>query len=112
MASSALHLQHCHENPSPQRLSDEQIYIFLNEIPKWKYDQENVQITRTFSFKTYHETLAFINACASIVHQENHHPEINFTYNRCTIKFSTHSVDGISLYDFICAAHIDQLHDQ
>jgi 4a-hydroxytetrahydrobiopterin dehydratase len=29
------------------------------------------------------------------------------TYNSCTVQYSTHSVSGLSQYDFICAAKID-----
>jgi 4a-hydroxytetrahydrobiopterin dehydratase len=34
------------------------------------------------------------------------------SYNRCTVRFNTHSVGGISLNDFICAAKVDALFDR
>lgn len=69
------------------------------------------KIEKTFSFKNYYETLAFINAIAYIIHAEDHHPELLVTYNRCAVRFDTHSVNGgkggLSENDFICAAKVD-----
>jgi len=31
------------------------------------------------------------------------------SYNRCVVRFSTHSIGGISVNDFICAAKADAL---
>ena len=30
-------------------------------------------------------------------------------YDRCVLRFNTHSVGGISINDFICAAKVDAL---
>lgn len=66
-------------------------------------------IDKTFRFDDYHRTLAFVNAVAWIAHREDHHPDIAFGYNRVHIRFNTHSVGGISINDFICAAKVDAL---
>jgi 4a-hydroxytetrahydrobiopterin dehydratase len=104
-----LYEQHCLTETLPQLLTKEQLQKHLEEIPQWNIEKENKNISRKFKFNDYHQTLKFINAVAAIVNQENHHPEINFGYNNCTINFSTHSAGGITLFDFICAAHIEQL---
>jgi 4a-hydroxytetrahydrobiopterin dehydratase len=66
-------------------------------------------IDKTFRFEDYHRTMAFVNAVAWIAHREDHHPDITFGYNRATVRFNTHSVNGISINDFICAAKVDAL---
>jgi 4a-hydroxytetrahydrobiopterin dehydratase len=66
-------------------------------------------IERSFSFANYHHTMAFVNAVAWVAHAEDHHPELHVTYNRCSVRFNTHSVGGISINDFICAAKLDAL---
>lgn len=104
-----LYEQHCPTELSPQPLVEEQLNQYLNEIPQWNLSENKTSISRAFKFKDYHQTLHFINAVAAIVNQENHHPNITFGYNNCSISFSTHSVAGITLFDLICAAHIDQL---
>ena len=66
-------------------------------------------IEKTFSFKNYHETLGFVNALGWIANTEDHHPELRAFYDRCVVRFDTHSVGGISINDFICAAKADAL---
>jgi 4a-hydroxytetrahydrobiopterin dehydratase len=104
-----LHEQHCLKNTTPQIIDNEKLNKHLEEIPLWKTSIETNSISRKFKFKDYHQTLLFINAVSAIAEQENHHPEITFGYNHCTIDYSTHSAGGITLFDLICAAHIEQL---
>jgi 4a-hydroxytetrahydrobiopterin dehydratase len=66
-------------------------------------------IRKTFRFDDYHRTLAFVNAVAWIAHREDHHPDLEVGYNRCTVRYSTHDVGGLSENDFICAAKVDRL---
>ena len=67
------------------------------------------QIAKTYAFKNYHETMAFVNATAWISHRTDHHPDLEVGYNRCTVRYSTHDVNGLSDNDFDCAAKIDAL---
>jgi 4a-hydroxytetrahydrobiopterin dehydratase len=57
--------------------------------------------------------MAFVNAVAFIADKEDHHPELEVSYNKCIVKYDTHSVNqgrgGLSENDFICAAKIDAL---
>jgi 4a-hydroxytetrahydrobiopterin dehydratase len=66
-------------------------------------------IEKTFSFANYHETIGFVNAVAWIANREDHHPDLAVSFDRCAVRFNTHSVGGISLNDFICAAKLDAL---
>ena len=75
----------------------------------WSLGEEGRMIQRSFRFKNYYQTIAFVNALAWIAHQQDHHPDLEVGYNRCVVHFSTHSVGGLSDNDFICAARIDAL---
>ena len=75
----------------------------------WQAHQQPPELNRSFKFKNYYQTMAFVNALAWIAHQEDHHPDIEVSYNRCVVHYSTHSIGGISENDFICAAKIDAL---
>jgi 4a-hydroxytetrahydrobiopterin dehydratase len=81
----------------------------LAEIPGWSLNEQATGIHRLFKFKNYYETMAFVNAIAWIAHHEDHHPDLEVGYNRCTVRFSTHSVKGLSENDFICADKINAL---
>ena len=73
------------------------------EVSGWtaarRRDREDLRAS-----SNYHETIAFVNALAWICHTEDHHPDLRVTYDHCVVRFSTHSVGGISRNDFICAA--------
>ena len=100
--------------PNAAALSANAITEYMSAISGWQ--QDGARIAKTFKFKDYYETLAFINAIAYVIHAEDHHPELVVTYNRCVVKFDTHSVNGgtggISENDFICAAKVDAIFQQ
>lgn len=66
-------------------------------------------LEKHWRFANFHETMAFVNAVAWIAHREDHHPDIALGYNRCSLRFNTHDVNGISVSDFFCAAAVDAL---
>jgi len=80
----------------------------LRAIPGWE-PLELTQIRKTYRFKNYYETMAFVNAVVWVAHREDHHPDLEVGYNRCTVRYSTHAVGGLSENDFICAAKVEAL---
>jgi 4a-hydroxytetrahydrobiopterin dehydratase len=88
-------------------MSDAEIRSHLGEVSGWQLRDKAIE--KTFAFKNYYETMAFVNALAWISHTENHHPDLAVSYDRCDVRYSTHSVGGISINDFICAAKADAL---
>ena len=79
----------------------------LREVSGWRLADGAIE--KTFSFRNFHETMAFVNAAAWIAHVEDHHPNLQVSYSRCVVRYNTHSVQGISVNDFICAAKLDAL---
>ncbi len=86
-----------------------QIAEHLTSLRGWQF--VNGKIVKTFSFKNYYETIAFVNVLAAISHATDHHPDLSVHFNRCVVEFNTHDVErgkgGISINDFICAARIE-----
>ncbi len=92
-------------------LSTETVESLLEQLhPDWQVTDDGLHIVRVFTFANYYETIAFVNAMAWVAHQEDHHPDLQVGYNRCTVNYSTHAIGGLSENDFICAAKIDELH--
>jgi 4a-hydroxytetrahydrobiopterin dehydratase len=81
----------------------------LGEVPDWELNETAREISRTFSFKNYYQTISFVNALAWIAHREDHHPELEVGYKRCRVRYSTHAIGGLSDNDFICAAKVSAL---
>ncbi len=66
-------------------------------------------LEKSFSFPDFHRTMGFANAVAFIANTEDHHPDMQLSYGRCTVRFNTHDVNGISVSDFFCASKVDAL---
>lgn len=68
------------------------------------------KLQRDFQFSDFNEALQFINEIAVICESENHHPEINWVYNKITLKLSTHDDgDVITEKDIKLAQLIDEV---
>ena len=104
---SGLAAMHCKPLEGHSAMTAQEIDAHLLQFEAWSFS--NGAIEKTFHFADYHHTMAFVNAVAWIAHREDHHPDMAFGYNRCTLRFNTHSVGGVSLNDFICAAKVDAL---
>lgn len=75
----------------------------------WIVSADHKSIKKDYKFKSFYETMAFVNAIAWIANTENHHPDLLVGYNYCNVVFTTHALKGLSHNDFICAAKIDKL---
>ena len=100
---------HCREIKGAA-MSAADVEAQLSVLDQWVVDGDALQ--KTYRFKDYYETLAFVNALAYIVHREDHHPDLHVGYNRCVVRYNTHTVKGISENDFISAAKTDALYSQ
>ena len=79
----------------------------LLQVPGWQLVTGAIE--RHFEFADFDRTMAFVNAVADLARAEDHHPSLLVTYNGCTLRFNTHSVQGVSINDFICAAKVDAM---
>jgi 4a-hydroxytetrahydrobiopterin dehydratase len=87
----------------------EQISTHLAVLLGWQVSDG--KLCKTFSFRDYYDTIAFVNVVAAIAHATDHHPDLSVHFNRCIVGFNTHDVEhgrgGLSINDFICAARIE-----
>ena len=95
----------CEGSVSP--LTAAEVETLLKQLDGWALDGGT--ITKTYSFKNYYQTTAFVNATAWISHREDHHPDITVGYNSARVAYVTHAINGLSENDFICAAKLDAL---
>jgi len=83
----------------------------LGELEGWEVPLNYMTIEKTFRFKNYHQTIAFVNAVTWLAHKEDHHPNICFDYNSCKVTLTTHAAKGLTMNDMIMAAKINTLLD-
>ena len=102
-----LALQHCQPLEGHAAMQAALIEQHLSAAPGWALVDGAIQ--KRYAFPDYHHTMAFVNALAWVAHAEDHHPDLLVSYSSCTVRFNTHSVGGLSINDFICAAKLDAL---
>jgi 4a-hydroxytetrahydrobiopterin dehydratase len=98
---------HCRPLGPNDRLTTTDIERELSQLEGWALCEGAIE--KRFEFDDFHRTMAFVNALAWIAHVEDHHPDVGFGYDHCTVRYRTHSVGGVSMNDFICAAKVDAL---
>jgi 4a-hydroxytetrahydrobiopterin dehydratase len=88
-------------------LTQDQVNTLMSRLEGWELRDK--VIVKSVTLTNFHQTMSFVNAIAWIANQEDHHPELTISYNKCKIEYTTHAVNGLSGNDFICAAKIDAL---
>ena len=91
------------------KLDPGRIEALLAEVPGYQVDDARSKISKDYKFADFYETIAFVNALAYIANQEDHHPDLTVSYNKCSVAFSTHDAHGLTENDFICAARVNEL---
>jgi len=74
---------------------------------KWSLSATRMGIEREFKFKTFAKTMIFINQIADQCKVRKHHPDWANVYNKVTIRWTTHSPEGLSYKDVEMAKFCD-----
>jgi len=87
-------------------LSDIAIQRELGSLPGWS--RRGDLLTRTYTFRSFPDAIAFVNRVAVNAESANHHPDIDIRYSRVTLTLSTHDAGGITQNDLDLAKLIDR----
>jgi 4a-hydroxytetrahydrobiopterin dehydratase len=96
--------RHCKNGAD--KLPAEQVRRHLEGLGDWELSKDGNSIHSTFQFDNYYQTISFVNAIAWMANREDHHPDLEVSYNRCVVHYSTHDAGGLTDNDFICAAKV------
>ena len=88
-------------------LADHEIHSRLVTIPDWQV--ESGELVRTFLFRDFRASLAFVNKVGDLAESAGHHPDIDIRYNKVRLALVTHDAGGITQKDFDLAAAADKL---
>lgn len=92
---------------TPTPLSEHEITTHLAALPHWRRSGD--AITRTLTFASFPEAVAFVTRLIEPAETMQHHPDVDVRYNRVIITLSTHDAGGLTASDFTLAAQIDTL---
>ena len=88
-----------------EALSGDEVNARLSKLSGWQI--ESGQLVRTFHFKTFRDSLAFVNKVGELAEHAGHHPDIDIRYNRVTLGLVTHDAGGITPSDAQMATRIN-----
>lgn len=88
-------------------LDEPAIEARLRELPGWHTD--SATIYREYVLKDFAESLAFVNAVGHLAEEVNHHPDIDIRWNKVILRLTTHSMGGLTEFDFSLAEKIEAL---
>ena len=87
------------------KLAEKDVQDRIKTLKSWTI--ENGELHRTYSFKDFRGSMAFVTRVALISESMDHHPDIDIRYSKVTLKLMTHSAGGLTEKDFKLAGEID-----
>jgi 4a-hydroxytetrahydrobiopterin dehydratase len=90
------------------KLDENAIQSALQTVPEWKLDGK--VIVRRFKFKSFADSMKFVNQVADIAEARNHHPFISIDYKVVTLKLTSWHAGGLTDADIDEARAFDQLY--
>ena len=93
--------------PERRKLDDAEVAGRLAEIPGWSHAEGSLQ--RTFGFGDFVAAFGFMSSVALVAEKLDHHPNWSNVYNTVNVALNTHDAGGITDFDFVLAARINEL---
>jgi 4a-hydroxytetrahydrobiopterin dehydratase len=90
-----------------QRMSTDDARRRMSEVPGWEMAGDAIR--RLYTFSGFPEAMAFAVRLAFAAEAADHHPDIQISYKRVTLTYSTHSAGGLTEKDFAGAKEADRL---
>ena len=90
-------------------LTAEEAESLRSQAPDWVLQDDAHRIERTFRFRNFRESLAFVQQVGELAEAEGHHPDISFGWGYATVSLRTKKIKGLHENDFIMAAKIDRM---
>jgi 4a-hydroxytetrahydrobiopterin dehydratase len=89
-------------------LNDQEIAAALENLPGWERSDDALE--RTFVREGgFSGAVAWVARLAQAADAADHHPDVSVSWNRVTVRWSTHSAGGITARDVEMAAQTDAL---
>jgi 4a-hydroxytetrahydrobiopterin dehydratase len=90
-----------------RKLDDAEIQNMLTKTKGWNL--VNGKLHREFTCKDFVTAFGNMTRVALVAEKMDHHPEWFNVWNKVAIDLNTHSVKGISDFDFVLAEKIDSI---
>ena len=105
MSLTEKHCTPCRGGVDP--LGRDQAESMLAEVTGWVLSEDATRISRRFETSNFAKAQAIANIAGDVAEQEDHHPEIRFSWGYCEVEIYTHAIGGLHENDFIYAAKVN-----
>jgi 4a-hydroxytetrahydrobiopterin dehydratase len=78
-------------------------------VKGWKLVSEGGALSKQFTMKDHVAAVGFVVKVATVAETLDHHPQVDWVYNKVTFTLSTHDAGGLTPRDFELAAKIDSV---
>jgi 4a-hydroxytetrahydrobiopterin dehydratase len=92
--------------PKPNLLAKD--FDFAKVLPEWKVHIDTQELERVFIFKDFKSAFEFMTLCADFAEELDHHPDWSNTWNKVSVRLSTHSLRALTELDISMASAMDQ----
>ena len=87
-------------------------FDFAKVLPEWQVNLDTQELERVFVFKDFKSAFEFMTLCANFAEELDHHPDWSNTWNRVSVRLSTHSLKALTELDIAMASAMDQFAHQ
>ncbi|MET0559594.1 MAG: 4a-hydroxytetrahydrobiopterin dehydratase [Solirubrobacterales bacterium] len=88
-------------------LGDSEIEARLADLPGWERHGE--EIVKRFERGDFVGSVGFVENLVAPAEEMGHHPDLEISWDKVTVRISTHSEGGLTAADFELAAKINSL---
>ena len=88
------------------KLSDLEIQRALGRLPGWS--RRGDALTKTYTFASFADGIAFVGRVAKAADARNHHPDIDIRYTKITCMLTTHDAGGVTDADLKLAEDVEK----
>ena len=92
--------------PKPKLVKSD--FDFEKILPEWQVDHSTQELDRVFVFKDFKSAFEFMTLCANFAEELDHHPDWSNSWNKVSVRLSTHSMKSLTELDITMACAMDQ----
>lgn len=90
------------------KLTEAEINAALAGAPGWAVADGH--LAKRYKFRTFVQSLQFVNAVGAAAEAAHHHPDLEIHYNQVVVKWVTWGAGGITQLDFDLARRCDEIY--
>ena len=83
-------------------------FDFEKMLPEWQVSSNRQELERIFVFKDFKGAFQFMTLCANFAEEIDHHPDWSNSWNKVSVRLSTHSMKALTELDLSMAHAMDQ----